>query len=134
MDWLCYNLIILIKKCKISHKNLDKAVVFLRNQVFCLKFWKLWQASTTLQFNIFCCNFAHVYYLLITAWRVSKYGVISVVRIWTLFTQWMSTKECARFFFILFRCLHSRFLHFFNNSRPKQNKKNPELSFSDIIK
>ena len=54
--------------------NLDKALLFLRNQVFCLKIWKLWQAPTTLQFNIFCWNFAHVFYLP------------------------MSTKECVDFF------------------------------------
>ena len=30
-------LIILIKECKIPYKNLDKALLFLRNQVFCLK-------------------------------------------------------------------------------------------------
>ena len=37
--------------------------IFSRNQVFFLKIWKLWQAPTTLQFNIFCWNFAHVFYL-----------------------------------------------------------------------
>ena len=34
--------------------------LFSRNQVFCLKIWKLWQAPTILQFNIFCWNFTHV--------------------------------------------------------------------------
>ena len=42
------------------HKNLDKALFFLRNQVFCLK---IWRAPTILQFNVFCWNFAHVFYL-----------------------------------------------------------------------
>ena len=59
MDWFYYNLIILIKSCKIPHhKILDKILLFSRNQVFCLKIWKLWRAPTTLQFNIFCWNFA----------------------------------------------------------------------------
>ena len=60
IDWFYYNLTILIKWCQISFKYLDKAVLFPRNQVFCLKIWKLWRASTTLQVNIFCWNFAHV--------------------------------------------------------------------------
>ena len=30
--------------------------------------------------------------------------------------------------------LHTCFLHFYNNSRSKQNKKNPKLPFEDIIK
>ena len=46
-----------------TYRNLDKALLFLRNQVFCLKIWKLWQAPTILQFNIFCWNVAHVFYL-----------------------------------------------------------------------
>ena len=44
-------------------QNLDKALLFLRNRVFCLKLWKFWRAPTTLQFNIFCWNFALVFYL-----------------------------------------------------------------------
>ena len=32
------------------YKNLDKALFFLRNQVFCLK---IWRAPTILQFNVF---------------------------------------------------------------------------------
>ena len=42
------------------------------------KNWKLWWAPTTIEFNIFCQNFEHVFYLI------------------------MSTKGCAGFF-ILFR-------------------------------
>ena len=44
-------------------QNLDKALLFSRNQVFCLKNWKLWRAPTTINFNNFCWNFAHVPYL-----------------------------------------------------------------------
>ena len=58
----------------------------------------------------------------------------------------MSTKVCSRFFFILFRswdinknvknkCVETGpFLVFENNSRSKQNKKNPEEHFVDIGK
>ena len=52
-----------MQNSKIADKNSDKALLFSRNQVFCLKIWKLWWAPTTLQFNIFCWNFALVFYL-----------------------------------------------------------------------
>ena len=50
---LFYNLIILIKQCKIQWLNLDKALLFPRNQAICMKNWKLWRAPTTIEFNIF---------------------------------------------------------------------------------
>ena len=62
-NWIFYNLIILIKSCKIQYLNLDKALLFPRNQVLCLKNWKLWLAPTNTEFNFFCWNFAHVSYL-----------------------------------------------------------------------
>ena len=34
-------------------QNLDKALLFSRNQVFCQKIWKLCRVPTILQFNIF---------------------------------------------------------------------------------
>ena len=37
--------------------------MFLRNQVFCLKNWKLWQAPTIMEFDNFCWNIAYVFYL-----------------------------------------------------------------------
>ena len=43
-------------------KNLGKALLFSRNQVVCLKIWRLWRAPTTLQFNI-SINFAQISYL-----------------------------------------------------------------------
>ena len=61
--WFFYNLVILIKLYKIRYQNLDKALLFPRNQVICLKNRKLWGAPTTIKFNIFCWNFAHVSYL-----------------------------------------------------------------------
>ena len=42
---------------------MDKTLLFLRNQVFCLKNLKLWWAPTTIDFNNFCWNFVHVPYL-----------------------------------------------------------------------
>ena len=53
MEWFFYNLLILIKLCKIWYLNLDKELSFLRNQAICLKDWKLWRAPTTTKFNIF---------------------------------------------------------------------------------
>ena len=61
-DWFFCNLVILIKLCKIRYLNLDKTPLFPRIQVICLKNWKLWQAATTIKFNIFCLNFEHVSY------------------------------------------------------------------------
>ena len=111
-----YNLLILIKLYKIRYLNLNKALLFKRNQAIFLKNWKLWGAPTTTKFNIFCWNCAHVSYLT------------------------MSTKACLGFF-ILFRSwvinknVETRsFFIFVNNSRFKQNKKYPEHSFVDIGK
>ena len=100
MDWFYCNLIILIKQCKIPLRKLDKALLFSRNQVLCLKIWKLWRAPTTLEFHDFCWNFAHVFHLP------------------------MSTIECSRFFLTcvdleLFAkikktwFLHTHFLYFY---------------------
>ena len=69
LNWLTWtvffdNLVILIKWCKIPHKNVDKVLSFLSNQVFCLKNW----APNTIEFNKlcwnkFCWNFVHISYL-----------------------------------------------------------------------
>ena len=63
MESFFYNLVMLIKLYKIRYLDLDKALLFPRNQAICLKNWKLWQAPTTTKFNIFCWNFAQVSYL-----------------------------------------------------------------------
>ena len=73
-EWFFYNLIIQIKLYKIPYLNLDKTLLFLTNQVICLKNFKLWRARNTVKFNIFLWNFAHVSYLM------------------------MSTKQCSGFF------------------------------------
>ena len=44
-------------------QNLDRSLLFSKNQVFCLKNWKPWQASTTRDFNNFYWNFTHISYL-----------------------------------------------------------------------
>ena len=82
-DWFVYNLVILIKLCKTRYLNLEKTLLFPRNQVICLKCWKLWRAPATVEFNIFCWNFLHVSYLK------------------------MSTKVCSEFFLF---CLDLDFL------------------------
>ena len=46
-----------------SIRKFRKSCIFLRNQVLCLKNWKLWRAPTTIDFNNFCWTFAHVPYL-----------------------------------------------------------------------
>ena len=86
--------------------------MFSRNQVFCLKFWKLWRAPTTLQFNISCCNFAHVSYLSQQFESLMKIGFIesrdctkdpanfSIVKVLSrvcgsLYNFWQSTKSAS---------------------------------------
>ena len=69
-----YNLVIPMKLYKIRYLNLDKALLFPRNQAICLKNWKLWRAPTTTKFNIFWWNIVHVSHLI------------------------MSTKGCSGFF------------------------------------
>ena len=48
-DWFYYNLIILIN-AKSNKKNLNKAPLFSRNQVYCLKTLKLWGAPAVQYF------------------------------------------------------------------------------------
>ena len=61
-----FNLVVLIKLCKIWYLSLDRPLLFPRNQVFCLENWKLRRASTTIEFHIFCWNFAHIFYLVMS--------------------------------------------------------------------
>ena len=56
-DWFFYNLIILIKPYKIRYRNLDKALLFPRYQIICVKHWKIWRAPTNIKFNIFLLKF-----------------------------------------------------------------------------
>ena len=95
--------------------------MFSKNPVFCLKRWKLWQAPTTIEFNIFCWNFAHVSYL-----PMSIKGCLGFFYVvWILSNLQKSKQTCF---------LHTCFSHFFNNSRSKQNENNFEHPFADIVK
>ena len=106
-----YNLVILIKLYKMRYLDLDKTLLFPRDQAIGLENWKLWRARTAKKFGIFWWNFAHVSYLT------------------------MSIKECPGFCCVLFRswvinknvkneCVKTMsFLISANNSRSKENKK-----------
>ena len=97
--------------------NLVKAYLFLRNQVICLKSWKLWRAPTYVEFNIFCSNFVHVSVL-----PMSTKGWVGFL------------KFCLDFLVIdkpgFYECVEtSFFLILANNSSSKQNKKSPTHPF-----
>ena len=89
--------------------------------LFCLKIWKLWRATTILKLNIFWWNFAHVFYLPLSMKVVRNFFI--------LFRSWVICKNQKRpaFYTIVF-CT------FINNSRSKQNKKNPKHLFVDIAR
>ena len=97
-----------------------QSFIILKKQVICLKNWKLWQAPTTIEFNIFCWNFAQTSYLT----RSTK-GSFFI-----LFRSWFINKNVKNLLFVSFK----GFLIFENNSRSKQNKKNLEQDFVDIGK
>ena len=73
----------LINWSRIQYLNLGEALLFPRNQVICLKNWKLFRTPTTSPFKNFCWNFTHV----------------SVLH--------MSTKGCVEFFSF---CLYLKLL------------------------
>ena len=107
MEWFFYKLVILIKLCKIRYLNLDKALLFPRNQAICLKNWKLWRASTTTKFHIFCWSFAHVSYL---------------TGFFILFTSRVNNENIHN------KCVETRsFFIFANSSRSKQNNNNKKI-------
>ena len=77
--------------------------MFPRNQILCLKIWKLWRAPTTLQLNIFCWHFAHIFYLPIsTKWCVGLFRIFFI-----LFRSWLVCKKIKKTWF-----LHTRFFTF----------------------
>ena len=115
-----------MKLYKIWYQNLDKALLFPRNQAICLKNWKLWRAPTVTKFNIFCWNFAHVSYL---SRKVGKQKKIVFGIFFILFRPWVINENVKN------GCVETRsFLIFANNSRSKQNEKNPKQPFVDIGK
>ena len=80
--FFCY-LVILIKECKIPYKDSGKALLFSRNEVFCLKNSKIWRVLTTIAFNIFCWNFAHFSCLPITKRGCSRFYLF-LLRSWVI--------------------------------------------------
>ena len=112
---------IIIINVKFYTKNLDKALLFTRNQVFCLKNWKLWWASTTLKFNIFCWNFAHVSYLPISTKGCSCSFIL--VTTWVICKNKKMPGSYTLVFYILI-----------NNSRSKQNNINVAHPFVEVVK
>ena len=84
--------------------------------------WKLWWAPTTLQFNIFCWNFLHVSYL-----PMSTKGCVGFFLFCLDLELFAKIKKKPGFYTLLFYT-------FTNNSRSKQNFKNPIHSFVDITK
>ena len=86
-----------------------QTLLFSRNQVFCLKNWKLWQTPTTIEFNIF----AGTSQMFLSYKCLQKYVqdfFIILLRSWVI---------CKKTWF-----LHTRFLHFFiSNWWSKQKKK-----------
>ena len=91
-----------------SIQKFRQSSIVSRNQVSYLKNWKFSQAPTTIDFNNFCWNFAHVPY-------------------WPLSTKWwveffLFCLELAGFYSLT----ETRFI---NNSRSKQNKKKSHTPF-----
>ena len=81
-NWFFYNLMILIKLCKMGYLFLDKALLLARNQVICLKIWKLWRAPTIIKFIIFCWNVAHVSKLTMSTKGCSEF--LCFLRSWVI--------------------------------------------------
>ena len=109
-----YNFVIVIEYRKTPYKNLDKALLFSRNQVFCLKDWKLWRAPTTIDFINFCWNFAHVSLRLLT----NSYKRVFGISLFRLDLELLAKIKRPCFY----KLTETRFI---NNSRSKQTKKIP---------
>ena len=86
MEWVFYNLAILIKLYEIQYLNLDKALLFPRNQAIRLKNGKIWRVPATTKFNIFCSYFAHFFYLTLPTKGCSVIFLI-------LFRSWVMNKS-----------------------------------------
>ena len=126
--------------------------MFSRNQVFCPKNWKLWRTPTTVDFNGFCWNFAHVPYLpmFTKAWvgfflvfgneKINNRFVISrFIYSQPRFNCFLQSLSLSITWVI---CQNQKIpgfctlteTRFINNSRSKQNLKNPTHYFVDIRK
>ena len=96
MDWFYYDLIILIKQCKIPYKNLDKAPLFSRNLFFFSEKLKMLTNS----------NYHRVKYFLLKL-RTNVYK--RVFRIFFLFCLDLELFAKIKKTW----SLHTRFLHFY---------------------
>ena len=93
-----------------------------KKPAFLSKNWKLWRAPTMIEFDTFCWNFAHVFYLVMSLIALAWFFLI-------YFRSWVIHKSVKR------ECVENRsFLIFANTSRSKQNKRNPAQPFVDIVK
>ena len=111
-------MVVPIKLCKIRYLNYSRLALFPRNQGFFPKNCKFWRASTTIEFNIFCWDFAQIFCLVCLQKDVRNF--------FYLFRSWVIHKSVKN------DCVETRsFLIFENNSRSKQNKKNPTHFFVD---
>ena len=115
MVWFYHNLIILIKECKIPYKSLDKALLFLRKQIFYLTS----SNHPTVQ-----------YFQLKLRTRFLPISTKEWVR-FVLFCLGLELlaqiKKRLGFYTLVFYT-------FINNSRSKQNLKNLTYNFVDITK
>ena len=104
------------------YKNLDKALLFLRNQLFCLKIWKFDELQLSYS-SIFFAETSHTF----STYQYLQKGVWDF---FISFRSWVFCKNLKRpgFYSLAF------FFTFINNSRSKQNKQNPTDAFVDIIK
>ena len=103
------NFVILIKKWKILYLDLDKALLFPRDEVIFLENWKLWRTSTTIELNNCCWNFANVSNLTISTKGCSEFFI--------LFRSWVVKCEKPFCEFVETRS----FLVFGNTPRSTQN-------------
>ena len=96
--------------------SLDKALLLSRNKVIRLENWNLWQAPSTIEFNIFCWNFA-----CIPTYQSLQKGIRDI---FILFWSWVicKNKKWTGFYTLIFYI-------FINNSRSKQNKKKSSAPF-----
>ena len=134
-EWLFYNLIKVMKLHKILYLDLDKALLFSRNQVICLKNWKLWRVPTTVKFNNLNLplpklnppspgetSFKKPRLIRVNDVYKRVFGIFLI-----FFRSWVIIKNVKN------KCVETRsFLFFTNNSRSKQNKNNSEHAFVDI--
>ena len=126
MELFFYNLVILIKLFKIRYLNLDKALLFPRNQAICLKNWKLRRASTTTNFygvifynlviliKLFKIRYLNLDKALLFPRNQAVSGKLKILTSSTKFNIFcwnfahvsyltISTEGCSGFFLILFR-------------------------------